>query len=63
MTNDTPYMNEQDRGPIAESTSSAVDGHIAMKLKALYTTVEREPIPDFFLDLLERLDAAEQRQG
>ncbi|MBD8553395.1 hypothetical protein IFT84_02525 [Rhizobium sp. CFBP 8762] len=34
-----------------------------MKLKALYTTVEREPIPDFFLDLLDQLDAAEQRQG
>ncbi|HTO29760.1 MAG TPA: NepR family anti-sigma factor [Pararhizobium sp.] len=34
---------------------------MAAKLKALYTAVEEEPIPDIFLDLLEQLDQAEQR--
>ncbi|WP_438753708.1 NepR family anti-sigma factor [Pararhizobium sp. O133] len=33
---------------------------MATKLKALYTAVEEEPIPDMFLDLLEKLDQAEQ---
>ncbi len=32
---------------------------ISEKLKALYSSVEQEKIPDRFLDLLERLDAAE----
>lgn len=32
---------------------------IASKLKALYSAVEQEPIPDMFLDLLEKLDKAE----
>jgi Anti-sigma factor NepR len=33
---------------------------IASKLKALYSAIEQEPIPDTFLDLLEKLDRAEQ---
>ncbi len=33
---------------------------IASKLKALYNSVEQEPIPDIFLDLLEKLDQAER---
>ncbi|WP_377293921.1 NepR family anti-sigma factor [Rhizobium sp. SG2393] len=32
---------------------------IALRLKALYDDVENQPIPDMFLDLLEKLDAAE----
>lgn len=36
------------------------NGQIASKLKALYTAVEQEPIPDLFLDLLEQLDRAER---
>ncbi|MBP1861956.1 hypothetical protein J2Z75_005485 [Rhizobium herbae] len=36
------------------------NNQIASKLKALYSAVEREPIPDMFLDLLEKLDKAEQ---
>ncbi|OYR11140.1 hypothetical protein CEV32_1437 [Brucella rhizosphaerae] len=31
-----------------------------MKLKALYTSIQDETIPDRFLDLLEKLDQAEQ---
>ncbi|WP_245294961.1 NepR family anti-sigma factor [Pararhizobium antarcticum] len=33
---------------------------IASKLKALYSAVEQQPIPDVFLDLLEQLDRAEK---
>lgn len=35
---------------------------ISMKLKALYSSVEQEGIPDRFLTLLEQLDDAERRQ-
>ncbi|SPL66270.1 hypothetical protein OHAE_2137 [Ochrobactrum soli] len=31
-----------------------------MKLKALYASIQDETIPDRFLDLLEKLDQAEQ---
>jgi hypothetical protein len=34
---------------------------IGMKLRALYSAVQEETIPDKFLDLLERLDQAEQK--
>ncbi|WP_426229432.1 NepR family anti-sigma factor [Pararhizobium sp. DWP3-4] len=40
--------------------SSDPNAQIASKLKALYNAVEQEPIPDLFLDLLEKLDQAEQ---
>ncbi len=33
---------------------------IGMKLKALYASIQDETIPDKFLDLLEKLDQAEQ---
>jgi len=36
------------------------NNQIASKLRALYSAVEQEPIPDLFLDLLEKLDKAEQ---
>ncbi len=35
---------------------------IGMKLRALYSTVQEETIPDRFLELLEKLDTIE-RQG
>jgi hypothetical protein len=34
---------------------------IGMKLRALYGAVQSETIPDKFLELLEKLDEAEQR--
>lgn len=37
------------------------NAQIAAKLKALYQSVQEEAIPARFLDLLEKLDAAEQR--
>lgn len=37
------------------------NAQIATKLKALYQYVQEEAIPARFLELLERLEAAEQR--
>lgn len=36
------------------------NNQIASKLRAFYRSVEQEPIPDVFLDLLEKLDKAEK---
>ncbi|SBW14498.1 hypothetical protein BR10RB9215_C11334 [Brucella sp. 10RB9215] len=33
---------------------------VGLKLKALYASIQDETIPDRFLDLLEKLDQAEQ---
>ncbi|WP_455273484.1 NepR family anti-sigma factor [Rhizobium herbae] len=44
----------------AGTRTSDPNTRIASKLKALYSAIEQEPIPDTFLDLLERLDRAEQ---
>jgi len=33
---------------------------VGLKLKALYASIQDEAIPDRFLDLLEKLDQAEQ---
>ncbi len=38
------------------------NGQIGNKLQALYAAAESEPIPDMFLDLLEKLDAAERKE-
>ncbi|MFK4825255.1 NepR family anti-sigma factor [Paenochrobactrum sp. BZR 588] len=34
---------------------------VGSKLRALYASIQDETIPDRFLDLLEKLDAAEQK--
>ncbi len=47
-------------------TSGGVDkpnAQIASKLRALYTSVQEEAIPDRLMDLLEKLDAAELNAG
>ncbi|MCA1404914.1 hypothetical protein I6F26_09040 [Ensifer sp. IC3342] len=47
--------------PIGTSSSTGdPNAQIAAKLKALYQSVQEEAIPTRFLDLLEKLDAAEQ---
>ncbi len=38
-----------------------VEDAISQRLKEYYDAVEQEPIPDEFLDLLEKLDEAETR--
>jgi hypothetical protein len=52
MTNPRPRRSEDGLGPNSD---------IGAKLRAYYGTVQEEPIPDKFLDLLEKLDQAEQR--
>lgn len=54
--------NHRRAGPTHRTGSLPKDpnAQIASKLKALYTSVEQEPIPDIFLDLLEKLDQAER---
>lgn len=40
----------------------APNDRIGAQLRALFDEIEREPIPADLIDLLERLDEAEQRQ-
>ena len=42
-------------------TTEGVDGQIAHRLRSFYLSVQEEPIPEKFLELLEKLDLAEQR--
>ena len=46
--------------PQRHSPSHEAHARISQKLKALYDSVQDEAIPDRFLDLLERLDAADK---
>lgn len=46
--------------PLQETATEAAH-QITDRLRQLYDTVQAEGIPDKFLDLLERLDEAEQR--
>lgn len=43
-----------------EATALDPKSQISRKLRALYDSVQEETIPDRFLDLLEKLDAAEK---
>ncbi|MCB1477901.1 MAG: NepR family anti-sigma factor [Tepidamorphaceae bacterium] len=44
--------------------SSADPNHeITRRLKAYYASVEEEPIPERFIELLEKLDEAEKAQS
>ncbi len=47
------------KGEAQPGTAKSPEEAISRRLKALYNAVEQEEIPDRFLDLLERLDAAE----
>lgn len=38
------------------------NGPIGRKLRSFYDVIETEPVPDRFLDLLEKLDEAERRE-
>lgn len=50
-------LTGNDRGSRADDETHP---EISRKLKALYDSVQEEEIPGRFLDLLEKLDAAEQ---
>ncbi|WP_077962287.1 NepR family anti-sigma factor [Ensifer adhaerens] len=47
----------QQRGGTAEALDFG--GSIGASLKALYRSLEQEPVPELFLNLLEKLDQAE----
>ncbi|MBZ7920518.1 hypothetical protein LAC81_01795 [Ensifer adhaerens] len=51
--------HEPGRGLDAVDEGSDARGLIGARLKALYHALEQEPVPDFFIDLLEKLDKAE----
>lgn len=52
------------RRPKGSNLTGEIDpnSEISRKLKAVYREIESEEIPEQFLDLLEKLDAAEQSQ-
>ncbi len=58
MTNPKP-------GPVLQPAETMdPNSQIVSKLRALYSAVEREPLPDAFLDLLQQLDSVEDaRKG
>lgn len=60
MASDETEKNEK-LDATSKSQAADVSDPISHKLKALYQSVEDETIPDRFLDLLEQLDAAEQK--
>ena len=41
----------------------APGGRIGARLRALYASIEQEPIPADVIDLLEKLDEAERQQS
>jgi hypothetical protein len=43
--------------PMSISLDSDVETHIGGRLRAMYDSVLREPVPDRFLDLLRQLDS------
>jgi hypothetical protein len=53
---------KQQQRPEFPMTSEGAEGQIASRLRAFYLSVQEEPIPQKFLDLLEKLDLAEQRE-
>ncbi len=48
------------QGMMMPGASDNPNEAISRRLKALYSSIEQEEIPDRFLDLLEKLDAAEE---
>jgi hypothetical protein len=48
------------RAIVKSGTMMDQNSQIVSKLKAFYSAVEEEPLPDAFLDLLEQLDTVEK---
>lgn len=57
--------NEKSKPRKGPDVTNGIDPHseISRKLRQIYQEDESEEIPEQFLDLLEQLDAAEQKQG
>lgn len=68
MTNSVDATMPPDERPDPPAPPSPLEfqpldfrSEIADKLRQLYSEIEREPIPDKLLDLLEKLDEAEAK--
>lgn len=60
-------MHEKSKKRVVEPPRAGWEGldpnsEIGSKLKALYSSLQDEPIPERFLDLLDRLDESERRK-
>lgn len=62
MSSNPSQNSSKSVGPPGQKTDD-VNAHISSKLHQLYDSVREEEIPDRFLDLLEKLDAAEKASG
>ena len=57
---DKSKMNDMSRPPRRSEDGLGPNSDIGAKLRAFYGAVQDQPIPDKFLDLLEKLDQVEQ---
>jgi hypothetical protein len=48
--------------PMSLSLDGDVEAHIGGRLRAMYDSVLREPVPDRFMDLLRQLDSKTDNQ-
>jgi hypothetical protein len=60
VMNDKTRKNPDDDAAGAWLGCPDPNSEIGMKLKALYSSVQEEPIPERFLDLLDKLDESER---
>ncbi|WP_132955800.1 NepR family anti-sigma factor [Rhizobium sp. BK251] len=60
MTTQNPEAADQQRPDRKARDILDPNNQIGMKLRSLYAAVQEEAIPERFLDLLEKLDQAEQ---
>ncbi len=61
MNDDSGKGQTKQMGNIKPADTQPSD-HISRMLRTMYGSIESEGIPDRFLDLLEKLDAAEKAQ-
>ena len=59
MDDGTERREGQGGGPGVAAENSDAHGLIGARLKALYQALEQEPVPELFVDLLEKLEKAE----
>lgn len=54
------HVNDEQDGDVQPETSLGHNSEIGKKLKAFYTAIQDETIPERFLELLNALDRAEE---
>ena len=63
VPDDTPDEPPSRRGRGRRKDPLGPESEIGARLRALYSEVEKEPVPTELLDLLEQLGEAERRAG